>query len=169
MSILPYADFLMLTTLLTRLGEILKQENVNSKNKKREMTNQSDEKEKVPESKNQHDGNAAEQDSGGGGGSSSGISFIWSKNVAYIVRRPSTVCATLDRLRCPSASPGALAVAKSGMKTAAASQGIRVEWGRPPARDYPYNPEPRIRGALCMLRTVALVFPFPLSYRGKKN
>jgi hypothetical protein len=39
----------MLTTLLTRLGEILKQENVNSKNKKREMTNQSDEKEKVPE------------------------------------------------------------------------------------------------------------------------
>lgn len=52
MSILPYADFLMLTTLLTRLGEILKQENVNSKNKKREMTNQSDEKEKVPESKN---------------------------------------------------------------------------------------------------------------------
>lgn len=61
------------------------------------MTNQSDEKEKVPESKNQHDGNAAEQDSGGGG-SSSGISFIWAKNVAYVVRRPSTVCATLDRL-----------------------------------------------------------------------
>lgn len=77
------------------------------------------------------------------------------------IRRPSTVCATLDRLRCPSASPGALAVAKSGMKTAAAaSQGIRVEWGRPPARDYPYNPEPRIRGALCMLHTVAFVFPF---------
>lgn len=126
-------------------------------------------KRKFPNQKTQHDGNAAEQDSGGGGGSSSGISFIWSKNVAYIVRRPSTVCATLDRLRCPSASPGALAVAKSGMKTAAASQGIRVEWGRPPARDYPYNPEPRIRGALCMLRTVALVFPFPLSYRGKKN
>lgn len=47
------------------------------------MTNQSDEKEKVPESKNQHDGNAAEQDSGGGGGSSSEISFIWAKNVAY--------------------------------------------------------------------------------------
>lgn len=135
------------------------------------MTNQSDEKEKVPESKNQHDGNAAEQDSGGGGGSS-GISFIWAKNVAYIVRRPSTVCATLDRLWCPSASePWRIGSSQKWDENGGGGGGVsgNKSW-MGPAAGPSLDVQPRTaneRSSVYAAHSCACFSPSPLSY--KKN